>query len=161
MSTNDLFFNALEKEFEHLRQKSIVLVGGCFDILHFGHISFLKRAKKTGDFLVVALENDAFIRSQKEREPFHTVQERAAILKEIRTVDSVVSLPQLSGYEDYFRLVKAICPRIIAVTENDPYLSQKRKQARSIHAQVKIVIARDPQHATTSILKRLREEKQT
>ncbi|PJE62950.1 glycerol-3-phosphate cytidylyltransferase [Candidatus Roizmanbacteria bacterium CG10_big_fil_rev_8_21_14_0_10_39_6] len=155
MSSNEHFFNSLEKEFEHLRQKRIVLVGGCFDILHFGHISFLQQAKKTGDFLVVALENDAFIHMQKKRKPFHTLQERIAILQEIRTVDSVISLPLLSGYEDYLKLVKAIHPSIIAVTENDPYLSQKSKQARAIQAQVKIVIGRIPQHATTSILKQL------
>ena len=111
--------------------------------------------KKTGDFLVVALENDAFIHMQKKRKPFHTLQERIAILQEIRTVDSVISLPLLSGYEDYLKLVKAIHPSIIAVTENDPYLSQKSKQARAIQAQVKIVIGRIPQHATTSILKQL------
>jgi len=161
MKSNDVFFRSLSKEFEQFANKHIVLVGGCFDILHFGHISFLKQAKKAGDFLVVALENDDFIRSQKKREPFHTLQERSTILKEIRAVDSVVSLPILSGYEDYLSLVQAIRPNVIAVTENDPYLSQKRKQARSIHAKVKIVISRNSKHATTSILQHLKKQSNT
>ncbi len=36
----------------------VVLVGGCFDILHFGHIEFLKKAREAGDYLIVALEPD-------------------------------------------------------------------------------------------------------
>jgi len=39
-----------------MESKKIVLVGGCFDLLHFGHISFLKRAKALGNYLVIALE---------------------------------------------------------------------------------------------------------
>ncbi|HKC04500.1 MAG TPA: adenylyltransferase/cytidyltransferase family protein, partial [Patescibacteria group bacterium] len=39
--------------------KRIVLAGGVFDILHYGHIHFLKQAKKLGDYLIVAMESDA------------------------------------------------------------------------------------------------------
>lgn len=157
--SNGIFFSALEKKFKNIKQKNIVLVGGCFDILHFGHLLFLKHAKQAGDFLVVALENDAFIRKNKKREPFHTLQERVRILKEMRSVDLVIPLPALSGYEDYLTLVKTIRPSIIAVTEHDPYISQKREQALVVNAQVKIVVGRSSKHATTTILQRVSEEK--
>ena len=81
----------------------VVLVGGCFDILHIGHIRFLKAARKQGDSLVVALESDEFIRLQKRREPFHTQAERAEILAALRSVDTVILLPLLSTDEDYAR----------------------------------------------------------
>src|SRR3990172_9001991 len=52
---------------EELNQKGkrIVLVGGCFDIIHKGHILFLKKAKDEGDFLFVFLESDKKVRELK------------------------------------------------------------------------------------------------
>src|SRR6266403_2209747 len=54
--------------------KKIVLVGGCFDIIHFGHIQFLQKAKEAGDYLIVALEPDERIINYKKRTPIHTQQ---------------------------------------------------------------------------------------
>jgi len=48
----------------HLAQrekKELILVGGCFDLLHYGHITFLKNAKLPNSFLLVALESDEYI----------------------------------------------------------------------------------------------------
>ena len=42
----------------HKQNKKIVLIGGCFDLLHIGHIIFLEEAKKQGDLLIVFLESD-------------------------------------------------------------------------------------------------------
>nr|WP_236682642.1 adenylyltransferase/cytidyltransferase family protein [Rickettsia felis] len=44
----------------------IVLVGGCFDLLHYGHIEFLRKAKKQGKYLIVALEPDETIIKYKK-----------------------------------------------------------------------------------------------
>src|SRR5437016_5967120 len=85
--------------------KRIVLVGGCFDILHFGHIQFLKQAKQAGDVLVVALESDERILQDKNRAPTHTQHERAANLLALRSVDMVLMLPRLDGFNDYNALV--------------------------------------------------------
>ena len=51
----------------HSEGKKIVLVGGCFDILHAGHIFFLQKAKLRGDVLIVLLEHDAHITELKKR----------------------------------------------------------------------------------------------
>ena len=53
------------KQFSNKNRKK-VLVGGCFDILHFGHIRFLQEAKKLGDILIVALESDENVKRLKE-----------------------------------------------------------------------------------------------
>ncbi|MBI3343244.1 adenylyltransferase/cytidyltransferase family protein, partial [Candidatus Gottesmanbacteria bacterium] len=58
-----------------------ILVGGCFDLLHYGHIRFLEEAKKLGDHLVVALESDENVRRMKgEGRPIHTQAQRKEML---------------------------------------------------------------------------------
>lgn len=119
--------------------KKIVLVGGCFDILHFGHIQFLEKAQQIGDYLVVALEPDERITQHKNRLPTHTQQERTYNLLALRYVDHVVLLPFLNGFDDYLELVKTIKPSIIAITSNDPQETNKQKQANEIGAQLIVV----------------------
>ncbi len=105
------------------QDKKIVLVGGCFDILHFGHIQFLEKADQEGDYLIVALEPDERIIHYKHRTPAHIQQERAHNLLALRSVDSVILLPLLHGFPDYLALVKTIKPHVIAITANDPQLA--------------------------------------
>jgi len=112
-----------------------VLVGGCFDLIHFGHLQFLEKARALGDYLVVALEPDEFIRKHKQREPIHTQSQRARILRALRMVDEVIELPLLT-HDKYFELVRVVRPQLIAVTEGDPQLANKQQQALSIGAKV-------------------------
>ena len=98
----------------------IVLVGGCFDILHFGHISFLKKAKALGGKLVVALESDENVRKLKgQGRPIHNQAQRRQMLQTIKYVDKVISLPPMHSDTDYARLVKRVKPDIIAITAGD------------------------------------------
>lgn len=122
--------------------KKVVLIGGCFDILHYGHIQFLQKAREHGDFLIVALEPDGKIIKQKHRIPIHTQRTRAQNLASLRCVDEVLLLPNLSSYEDYLTLVERIRPTIIAVTQGDPQLHNKLKQAHTIDAKVVVVTER-------------------
>ena len=119
--------------------KRIVLVGGCYDILHFGHISFLKAARDAGDILAVALESDEFIRVRKNREPVHTQQQRAEILAELRCVDYVITLPLMRADSDYGGLVAAVMPSIIAITAGDTMIDRKKAHAEKVGATVQIV----------------------
>lgn len=131
--------------------KNIVLVGGCFDILHFGHIEFLKNAKATGNYLVVALEPDESISNYKHRTPTHNQNERADILAALRFVDHVVLLPVLKGFVDYNQLVENIKPQVIAITADDPQIANKQKQANSVGAIVKVVAPRLGNFSSTKI----------
>ena len=79
-------------------KKITVLAGGCFDVLHPGHIVFLEKAKKAGDYLVVLLESDKKIRKLKGKgRPVHSQKERAEILSALKSVDSVVCLPYMEN----------------------------------------------------------------
>ncbi len=134
--------------------KKIVLVGGAFDLIHYAHLEFLERARSEGKYLIVALESDAYIKEHKHRTPIHTQEQRAHILTHLDVVDEVVMLPPMQGYKDYLRLVEIIQPQVIAVTEGDPYLIEKQKQATVVGAEVVPVVLRNPYFSTRDILKR-------
>ncbi|MGL5964674.1 MAG: glycerol-3-phosphate cytidylyltransferase [Fusobacteriaceae bacterium] len=67
-----------------------VITYGTFDLLHWGHINILKRAKELGDYLIVGLSTDEF-NELKHKESYHTYEERKLILEAIRYVDEVIS----------------------------------------------------------------------
>lgn len=124
-----------------------VLVGGCFDLLHYGHIAFLREARGQGDWLIVALESDENVRQMKgSARPIHTQDQRKIMLKTLSCVDEVVALPPMKTDEDYRKFVEHINPAIIAITEGDPIEEKKRQQAESIGAQLVII----PKVATPS-----------
>ena len=74
---------------DHKREgKTIVLTNGCFDLVHVGHIRYLKEAKELGDILVVALNSDESVRRLKGKgRPFMNQDERAEILSSFSFVD--------------------------------------------------------------------------
>lgn len=133
--------------------KTTVLVGGCFDLIHFGHLKFLEAAKKQGDYLIVALESDEFIKKNKRKISVHQQSERAEILSSLDMIDLVVLLPLFRSNDEYFELVKTISPSIIAVTEGDSQLENKRKQAEKIGASVKEVVTNLKDFSTRNIAK--------
>ena len=70
---------------------TVVAAGGCFDLLHAGHVSLLEAARALGDCLVVCLNSDASVRAQKgEDRPFVPQDDRAAVLLALGCVDAVV-----------------------------------------------------------------------
>src|SRR3989338_2239706 len=112
-----------------------VLVGGCFDLLHFGHIQFLASAKKLGDRLIVALESDENVRRMKgNTRPIHTQAQRRTMLEALEVVDEVISLPPLKTDADYAALVTSVDPTVIAITEGDPMETKKRAHAAIVGA---------------------------
>lgn len=119
------------------KDKTRVLVGGCFDVLHVGHIHFLTHAKKLGDILIVALESDENVKMRKgSSRPIHTQEQRKGMLEALLVVNEVICLPTMKHDSAYQELVLHINPDIIAVTEGDPYTVHKKKQAKSIQAVV-------------------------
>ncbi len=66
-----------------------VITYGTFDLLHWGHINLLKRAKALGDYLVVAISTDEF-NAIKNKKSYHSFENRKMILEAIRYVDEVI-----------------------------------------------------------------------
>jgi len=118
----------------------IVLTGGCFDILHVGHVRFLSEAKKMGDCLVVLLENDKNVKKLKgKNRPVFIQKERAEMLSALGSVDLVVLLPTMENDCDYLNLVMKVKPDIIAVTENDPHVEKKKLQAEIVGGELRVI----------------------
>lgn len=67
-----------------------VITYGTFDLLHYGHINLLRRAKELGDYLIVALSTDEFNWNEKHKKCYFTYEQRKQLLESIRYVDLVI-----------------------------------------------------------------------
>lgn len=67
-----------------------VITYGTFDLLHYGHINLLRRAKALGDYLIVALSTDEFNSVAKHKTCYFSYEQRKALLESIRYVDLVI-----------------------------------------------------------------------
>jgi len=92
------------------KDKKIVFTNGCFDILHSGHVKYLKEAKSFGDILVLGLNSDDSVKRLKgESRPINTASDRAEVLASLESVDYVVEFTEDTPYE----LIKAIKPDVL------------------------------------------------
>lgn len=67
-----------------------VITYGTFDLLHYGHINLLRRAKSLGDYLIVGLSTDEFNNKEKNKECYFDFENRKLLLDAVRYVDLVV-----------------------------------------------------------------------
>lgn len=93
------------------KKKKVVFTNGCFDILHAGHVRYLKKAKSLGDILVVGLNSDSSVRSIKgEKRPIVPCRERAEVLSALGCVDYVVVFNEATP----LKLIEAVRPDVLA-----------------------------------------------
>ena len=80
---------------ERAAGRTIAFANGCFDILHVGHIRYLEAAAQEADVLVVAINDDAMVKTLKgERRPILAAEHRAELVAALRSVDFVVIFPE-------------------------------------------------------------------
>ncbi len=90
--------------------KRLVLVNGCFDLLHTGHVDFLSYAKKQGQVLLVLLISDTSIRKTKgSGHPVNSEQDRAKVLSALADVDYIM----IANAEEVEGIVKLLIPDIV------------------------------------------------
>lgn len=88
-------------------KKTIAFTNGCFDILHYGHIRYLEKAKKKADILIVGVNSDSSIRKIKgDKRPIVKADVRAAIVAALESVNYVV----IFNEETPFKLIHIIKP---------------------------------------------------
>lgn len=90
--------------------KRVVFTNGCFDILHVGHVAYLKRARELGDVLVVGLNSDSSVRDIKGKlRPINKEADRAIVLSALYFVDFVTIFDGATPE----RLIRAVKPDIL------------------------------------------------
>jgi len=119
-----------------VQKKVKVLVGGVFDIIHPGHIYFLKRAKELGDELIVVIARDSTVIKKKGRKPILPENIRKEIVEALKPVDRAVL-----GYEegDIYKIVEEVKPDIIALgydQDLDPKELEKELSKRGLNVKV-------------------------
>ena len=95
--------------------KKIVFTNGCFDILHVGHIEYLKFSRKQGDVLVIGLNTDRSVREQKgDKRPFVSEDERARLISALEDVDYVILFDDLTPE----KLIRRVKPDVLVKGED-------------------------------------------
>jgi len=145
---------ALATELDRLkrRSKKVVFTNGCFDIIHAGHVRYLKKARSLGDLLVVGLNSDESVRSIKGPDrPIVPEKERAEVLSALSHVDYVVLFKEPTP----LKLISAIKPDILVKGSDwaagDIVGSEVVRQAGGSIRRVPLVKGR----STTNIIKKI------
>lgn len=103
-------FGDIDQKLASVRSKKIVFTNGCFDLLHVGHVRYLKEARRLGDFLVVGVNSDASVKRLKGPErPLQNENDRAEILSSLSCVDAVVIFEE----DTPEKLIHAVRPHIL------------------------------------------------
>ena len=104
----DRIKNVINKE--KARKKKIVFTNGCFDIIHAGHVNYLRQARSFGDFLVLGLNSDKSIRKIKgANRPVVEQRQRAIVLSALTSIDCIVIFDQKNPEI----LIKEVLPDIL------------------------------------------------
>ena len=137
-----------------VRRKTIVFTNGCFDLLHAGHVTYLERAKRLGDLLVIGVNSDASVRRLKgPSRPLTGEKDRLRVLAALEAVDYVT----LFSEDTPLRLIEKIRPHILvkgADWKEDQIVGAK--EVRSWGGRVKR-IRLVPGRSTSALVRRIQK----
>lgn len=129
-----------------------VITYGTFDMLHYGHINLLRRAKSLGDYLVVALSTDEFNWQSKSKKTYFSYEKRKQLLESIRYVDLVI--PEQSWDQ---KVSDMLLYKIDTFVIGDDWKGKFDFIADETNTEV-IYLTRTPEISTTQIKKDLNDE---
>jgi len=134
--------------------KRVVLANGCFDLLHVGHVRYLRAARALGDVLFVGVNSDAAVaRLKGPGRPLMPAPERLELLAALRAVDHVVVFDE----DTADRLVALVRPDVHA--KGTDYTEASVPEAAAVRAAGgRVAIVGDPKdHATRDLITHIRE----
>lgn len=85
-------------------KKKIIFTAGSWDLLHFGHLNILLRAKALGNYLIVGVSTNKLVKQYKGLNPIISYKDRVAIIKELKCVDKVVRQTRIFNVKQFKRL---------------------------------------------------------
>jgi rfaE bifunctional protein nucleotidyltransferase chain/domain len=128
----------------------IILANGNFDLLHVGHVRYLRAAKALGGKLIVAINSDASVRALKgEGRPIMPAEERAEIIAALGDVDAVVIFPEL----DVRALIREIRPEIQAKGTDYTEESVPERNAVAEYGGRIAIVGDAKDHSTSEIIR--------
>jgi rfaE bifunctional protein nucleotidyltransferase chain/domain len=137
--------------------KKVVATNGCFDLLHVGHVRYLKAARARGDILVVGLNGDASVRQLKGAgRPLNSEKDRAEVLAALESVDLIAIFPE----DRATRFIQSVAP--------DVYVKGGDYKAETLNSEERAVLERlgtkidlvpfENGYSTSSLLEKLRKK---
>lgn len=134
--------------------KSIVLVTGVFDVLHFEHENFLRKSKKLGGILLIAIESDFRVKKIKgEGRPVNSQQDRANKIRSLGISKHVFILPdEFGNSKNHIKLIKTIKPDILAVSSHTPHLDKKQEIMDMVDGKLVAIHQQNPKVSSTKII---------
>jgi rfaE bifunctional protein nucleotidyltransferase chain/domain len=158
MTAKIMELEALKEEIEAKKEAGelIVFTNGCFDILHVGHIRYLKKAASLGDKLVLAVNSDSSVRKLKgQARPFVPEAERLEMLAALEMIDYLILFSEI----DAKNLLEEIQPQIYV--KGGDYRIEDLPEAETVYNYGgKIVLVTEIKgKSTTNIIKKIRQSK--
>lgn len=142
----------LKKILTDLKNKTIVFTNGCFDILHAGHVSYLKQASELGDIFVMAINSDASVKRLKgSKRPIFNQSDRAKVLSALKFVDYIC----IFNEDTPFETLKFLHPNIDILAKGGDYKIENII-GRELVKKVEVIPFVDNK-STTNIIERLLE----
>lgn len=136
--------------------KKLVATNGCFDLLHVGHVRYLKAARELGDALVVGINGDASVRALKGSDrPLNEERNRAEIIAALDSVDHVTIFPE----ERASHFLETARPAIYVKGgdyQNETLNAEERVVLEKIAAEIRI-LPFEAGYSTTALIKRLQK----
>lgn len=136
-------------------QQTYVFTNGCFDVIHPGHVTLLREARKLGHYLVVAINSDRSVRALKgSGRPLQDEAARATVLAALQDVDGVVVFDEATPLE----LIRALRPDV--VVKGGDYTPDQvvgREEVEREGGRV-VIVPLVPGHSSSAVIRRVRQE---
>ena len=136
------------------RSIRVVFIGGGFELIHYGHVYTISKAKALGDALVVSVARDSTIRRRKNREPLIGEEDRVRLLSSLRQVDAAI----LGVEGDIYVTLERVKPDVVALGY-DQYHMEDDVKREAVKRKMKLKVVRldspYPSIKTTRILNEL------
>ena len=132
----------------------VVLTNGCFDVIHAGHVSYLREAAKLGDVLIVGVNTDDQVKMQKgEGRPIYTLEERMEILAELQCVNFVVSFEEPTASD----LIQRVLPDLyVKGGDYSPEEINEYRLLQELGVEVQVLSER-PGRSSTQVVAEMKE----
>jgi cytidyltransferase-like protein len=136
------------------RSISVVFIGGGFELIHYGHVYTISKARSLGDVLVVSVARDSTIRKRKGREPLISEEDRVRLLSSLREVDAAI----LGVEGDIYVTLQKVKPDVVALGYDQYHMeAEVKREAKKRGMKLRVVRLDSPYPhiKTTKILKEL------